>query len=62
MLKDDLKALWAYRCAGNAKTFWDDWYRRAMISRIEPLKTFARRLKSFLPGISPTAAGPSDPT
>ncbi len=51
VLKDDLKALWGYRHAGYARQFWDQWYRRAMASRIEPLKTFARRLKPYLRGI-----------
>lgn len=51
VLKDDLKALWGYRHAGYAKAFWEGWYRRAMSSRIEPLKIFARRLKPFLRGI-----------
>jgi len=51
VLKDDLKALWGYRHAGYAKRFWEDWRRRAMASRIEPLKTFARRLAPYLEGI-----------
>ena len=51
VLKDDLKALWQYRHAGYARAFWRGWYRRAMRSGIEPLKTFARRLKAYLPGI-----------
>lgn len=51
LLKDDLKALWQYRHAGYAQRFWNGWYRRAMTSRIEPLKTFAKRLKPYLPGI-----------
>lgn len=51
VLKDDLKTLWRYRHAGYAKRFWEDWNHRAMSSRIEPLKTFARRLKPFLSGI-----------
>jgi len=51
VLKDDLKALWDYRHAGYALRFWQQWYRRAMRSRIEPLKAFARRLKPYLPGI-----------
>ncbi len=40
VLKDDLKALWAYRHIGYAKAFWKGWRRRAMSSGIEPLKTF----------------------
>lgn len=51
VLKDDLKALWDYRRPGYALRFWQQWYRRAMRSRIAPLKAFARRLKPYLPGI-----------
>jgi transposase len=31
--------------------FWENWYHRAIHSRIEPLKAFARKLKGYLPGI-----------
>lgn len=51
VLKDDLKALWDYRHIGYAERFWRQWYRRAMSSRIEPLKRFAQRLKPYVPGI-----------
>lgn len=51
VLKDDLKRLWDYTYAGAAKRFWDQWYGRAMRSRIEPLKKFARNLKGKLGGI-----------
>jgi len=51
VLKDDLKHLWDYEHAGYARRFWEQWYRRAMRSRIEPLKAFARKLKPYLPGI-----------
>lgn len=51
VLKDDLKHLWDYRYTGAAERFWKDWYRRAIYSRIEPLKKFARRLKEYIPGI-----------
>jgi transposase len=51
VLKDDLKQLWDYVYAGAARRFWEQWYSRAMHSRIEPLKKFARRLKEYLPGI-----------
>lgn len=50
-LKDDLKELWRYRSEAWAKKWFDGWYRRAMHSRIEPLKKFARKLKDHLPGI-----------
>ena len=51
LLKDDLKELWAYRHTGYAQRFWEQWYARAIRSRIEPLKAFARKLKAYLPGI-----------
>ncbi len=51
VLKDDLKHLWDFVSVGHAKRFWQQWYRRAIRSRIEPLKTFARKLKRYLPGI-----------
>jgi transposase len=51
VLKDDLKALWDYRHTGYASRFWRGWYRRAIRSRIEPLKLFARRLKQKIDGV-----------
>jgi transposase len=51
VLRDDLKHLWDYRRPGCALRFWKGWYRRAMRSRLEPLKRFARRIASYLPGI-----------
>ena len=51
VLKDDLKHLWDYRYAAWARRFWKQWYGRAMRSRIEPLKRFARKLKGYLDGI-----------
>lgn len=51
VLKDDLKHLWNYRHVGYARQFWKQWYRRAIRSRIEPLQKFARKLKTYLPGI-----------
>jgi len=43
--------LWDYRHAGYAKRFWDQWYHRAMRSRIPALKKFARNLKPLIDGI-----------
>lgn len=51
ILKEDLKTLWDYRHAGYAWRFWLDWYARAIRSRIEPLKAFARRLKAKIDGV-----------
>lgn len=51
VLKDDLKQLWRFTSMEEASLFWDHWYRRAMESGIDPLMTFARRLKGYLHGI-----------
>ena len=51
LLKEDLAHLWDYKYEGAARRFWEDWYNRAIRSRIGPLKEFARKLKSRLPGI-----------
>lgn len=51
VLKDDLKQLWRYQRTGHARRFWQQWWHRAIRSRIEPLKSFARKLKDYLPGI-----------
>lgn len=51
VLKDDLKHLWDYTYPGAAARFFASWYQRAIRSRIDPLKAFARRLKAKLPGI-----------
>ncbi|MGC8817739.1 MAG: ISL3 family transposase, partial [Candidatus Hadarchaeum sp.] len=51
LLKDDLKRLWQYRSPYHAERFFRGWYLRAIYSKIEPLKKFARMLKRRLPGI-----------
>ena len=51
VLKDDLKTLWDYRSEAHARRCWEGWYRRAIRSRLEPPKAFARKLKAYLPGI-----------
>ena len=51
VLKDDLKHLWDFRSRGHALSFWKAWYSRAIRSRLEPLKRFAKRLTPYLPGI-----------
>ncbi len=51
VLKDDLKHLWDYKYKGAAERWFEGWYKRAIYSRIEPLKKFARSLKAHLKGI-----------
>lgn len=51
VLKDDLKRLWDYRLPNWAMQFWREWYARAIRSKIEPLKRFARQLREKLDGI-----------
>jgi transposase len=51
LLRDALKDLWSYQHAGYAARAWKSWYRKALRSRIAPLRRFARNLKPYLPGI-----------
>jgi transposase len=51
LLRDALKKLWDYRYPACARKWFEGWYRRAIYSRIEPLKRFARALKERLHGI-----------
>ena len=51
VLKDDLKSLWDYRYPRYAMDFFREWYARAIRSRIEPLKRFARQLRDKIDGI-----------
>lgn len=51
LLKDDLKQLWRFRCIDQAERFWDQWYQRAMESKIPQLVQFAQRLQGYLQGI-----------
>ena len=51
LLKEDLKQLWNYPDPKAALACFEDWYRRAIYSKIEPLKKFARSLKKHWDGI-----------
>lgn len=51
ILKEDLKHLWDFKQPAAAKSFFNSWYSRAIRSRIEPLKKFAKNLKNYLNGI-----------
>lgn len=51
LLKDDLKQLWRYKSEAWATKWFAAWYRRAMYSKITPLKLFARKLKTHSSGI-----------
>lgn len=51
LLKEDLKELWAFRDTQAAIRAWKDWYRKAVRSRVPPLRLFAQRMKRYLGGI-----------
>ncbi len=51
VLKDDLKTLWDYRSPNWAMQFFREWYARAIRSRIQPLKRFARQLHEKIDGV-----------
>lgn len=58
VMKSDLKELWSFRDAGQAQTFWEQWYDRAIESGIEPLIKFANRLAGYIKGIVSHARWP----
>jgi transposase len=58
ILKDDLKRMWNDRYADAALRFWRGWYDRAIRSRIDPLKRFARHLNDKLDGVLAHCAYP----
>lgn len=51
VLGDALKKLWDYKYPRAALKWFEGWYRNAIYSRIEPLKTFARSLKHRFDGV-----------
>lgn len=51
VLKDDLRSLWDYRYPRYAMDFFREWFARAIRSRIDPLKRFARQLREKIGGI-----------
>jgi len=51
ILKDELKELWRFTYEGAARRWFEGWYRKAIYSRIAPLKEFARSLKRHIHGI-----------
>jgi transposase len=46
LLKEDFQFFWAYTSPHSAGQFMDEWCRRTMRSRIEPMKKVARMLRS----------------
>jgi transposase len=46
LLKEDFQQFWAYKRAGWAAKFLDDWCKRTMRSRIDPMKKVAKMLRS----------------
>lgn len=46
LMKEDFQRFWLYVYPKNAGKFLDDWCKRAMRSRIEPMKEMARSLRS----------------
>lgn len=51
ILRDAMKRLWDYKYTKAAQKWFETWYKRAIDSRIEPLKRFAHSLKERLDGV-----------
>ncbi len=50
-LKDELSHFWTYSNPSNAEKFLKAWKKRVKLSRIEPLKKFARTLEAHWDGV-----------
>lgn len=51
LLKDDFMDLYCYRREGWARRFLQGWIRRAMYSKIEPIKKVARMIRNHIEGV-----------
>lgn len=51
LLKDDFMDLYTYQREGWARRFLEGWLRRAMYSKLEPMKKVARMIRSHLEGV-----------
>jgi len=51
LLKDDFMDLYSYRREGWARRFLHGWLRRAMLSKIEPIKKVARMIRNHLDSV-----------
>jgi len=49
LLREDFQHFWTYTSATWASKFLDQWIRRTMLSRIEPMKKVAKMLKNHKP-------------
>ncbi len=49
LLREDFQRFWEYRGPAWAGRFLDEWTRRAMRSRLEPMKKVARTLRAHRP-------------
>lgn len=58
LLRDPVKELWGYRHTVYAARAWNNWYRKALRSRIEALRRFAGNLSPYLPSMLPDCRGP----
>jgi transposase len=56
-LKDELAHFWTYSYIGSAEKFLKAWKKRAKLSRIEPLKKFARTLENHWDGVMASVSG-----
>lgn len=51
LLKDDFMDLYTYQREGWARRFLEGWLRRAMYSKLEPIKKVARMIRNHLEGV-----------
>jgi transposase len=49
LMREDFQRLWSYKSAAWAEKFLDEWTRRVMRSRLEPMKKVARTIRAHQP-------------
>ena len=57
ILKDELSHFWQYRCLTRAEQFLKRWCKRALLSRIEPIRRFVRTLQEHWQGAFASITG-----
>lgn len=53
LLKDEFEHFWGYQYVGSARKFLKDWSRRALLSRLEPMRKFVATLREHQEYILP---------
>ena len=51
ILRDGIKHLWSFRYRGYATKWFEDWYSKAIRSKVQPIKKIAKMIKRRIHGV-----------